>query len=836
MSLPVRAYLMLRHAPDDWDVKVCRDWEAVIEAWNSRAQGSTSAVLHIGFDRPPSSAFETVASAFPGRMLFTITAKYGVPIQFEASRSPVGHVDGLPIYLALRGWGYVAEDVEPVVLPKQNQSTVADEFSDWVLPFAGACPEFADDLRAADIADEATYQLNEASLPWEARYRSGLYRYAQMILGEEDDPCAIVRAGPPWLRSMELESMSLTVRLENIFSRAKFLKVGDIGQVRLDDLFAMANFGRKSASDLKIILLRALDQGPKTDEHFVSLVSAREVASQGQSTLISEIHRTLALCESRERDILIRRMGLGRPSETLQAVADDYDITRERIRQIEAKAIKRIIRQENWDDVLTAKMERLLTDRQYPLPVLGLEAVDQWFAGISSETTAFRYTLANFCGNRVSITQIGGIDYIGFLDQDAWQAALSEANKILKYASDKGWNEEHIVALLDPALPQKAKEFRSLLWDDVSRQCHFSVNRYDTRILVSYGRSMENAVEAILFDADEPLHYSDISQRLEQHLSKSVDIRRVHNAAASVGILLGRGVFGLEKHLNLPSDLLAKISDEASSVILAGPPGRQWHSAELLGDLIERGLTEELDKYVVDYALRKASGLQRLGRMAWAPADATATAAERIEIREAIQSIIFEAGRPLSTAEIRQRLVALRGVNDTFQFSFADPLIRVGAGLWGLNDRDVPIARADQPALIEDLINHLNAKGIGIHISEVPTDLAAPWKDIAPQVVFSLGTISPELKVSVGQFLYLAEWGKPRRETVFQIVQRLVEAAVGEFVSDDIIRGLEAESTLPIDTSQVAACIKSAGATYDNVARRWFVDRSNDDLALEQAG
>ena len=312
--------------------------------------------------------------------------------------------------------------------------------------------------------NEASYLANEAALPWEARYRSGLYRFGHLIAGEDGDPCAIARAAPPWLRWRKLEEIDLTVRLRNVFDRAQFTTVADIGQVTLGDLFTMSNFGRKSAGDLKKILLDAMAQGPRDEAAEALEGPPGNQGFQPLSTLLAELHRTLALCEPRERDILVRRMGLRCRAETLQGVADDYDITRERIRQIEAKATKRIIRQENWDDILAAKMERLVANRDYPLPVLGLEAVDAWFSGVAEERDAFCYLLANFCGNRVSIAEIAGVQYIGFLTQDEWQAAPSEGTRILKYAGDKNWSEVHVQSLLLPALPERAREFRSLLW------------------------------------------------------------------------------------------------------------------------------------------------------------------------------------------------------------------------------------------------------------------------------------------------------------------------------------------------------------------------------------
>ncbi len=832
MTLPIRAFLIVRVGLDDWNVNVCRDLDAVIAAWQRRSDDSQSAILHLGFDRPSSPAFDQIATDFPGRMLFTAAAKYGVPSQFEASETPIGFVDDLPVFLALRGWGYTETSI-PVAASPRSTTTAQGDWADWLVGFTQARPEFTHDLVKAQIFSEADYLSREAGLPWEARCRAGLYRFGHLIAGDGDDPCAVVRAGPPWFQSRSLEDIDLTVRLRNVFDRAGFAILADVGSVTLDELYKMSNFGRKSETHLQNVLLDTMAQGPRGGEVNVSANLGESENSPVLTSLLAELHRTLALCETRERDILVRRMGLGCEAETLQGLADKYNITRERIRQIESKATKRIVRKENWDDVLAEKMERLLANRDYPLPVLGLEAVDPWFAGIPEEDKAFGYLLANFCDDRVSIAKIGGVQYIGFITQEEWQNALNEGAKILKYAGDKNWTEKDVQALLIPALSEKAREFRVLLWEELSRRCHFSTNKNGERILVSFGRGMDNAVEAVLADAEAPLHYSEIARRLEERLGRQIDVRRAHSVAANVGILLGRGTFGSEKHLEIEPDDLERLSDEASSIILNGPISRQWHSAELLGGLIECGFaSEHLNKYVVDYALRKSSVLNRLGRMAWSAKDG-GSIGERIDIRDAVQALVFAAGRPLTTTEIRQRLVALRGVNDTFQFSFADPLIRVGPGLWGLNDRDVPIAREDQPTLIEHLILKLRQKSRGIHISEVSEELDRPFSEIAPQIVLSIGILDERLKVSVGQFLYLAEWIEPRRETIFQVVQRLVDKSLGVFTSADIIRQIERESTLPIDTSQVSACIRSAGATFDSILRVWSADRQPEDDLFE---
>ena len=56
------------------------------------------------------------------------------------------------------------------------------------------------------------------------------------------------------------------------------------------------------------------------------------------------VKRLLAEAPERARDVLIRRFGLGASPEreTLEAIGDRSGITRERVRQIESKALRKL--------------------------------------------------------------------------------------------------------------------------------------------------------------------------------------------------------------------------------------------------------------------------------------------------------------------------------------------------------------------------------------------------------------------------------------------------------------------------------------------------------------
>ncbi len=60
-------------------------------------------------------------------------------------------------------------------------------------------------------------------------------------------------------------------------------------------------------------------------------------------SLKTEVSRSLALLTERERDILIGFFGLyGERPKTLEEIGDDFNLTRERVRQIKEKAIRRL--------------------------------------------------------------------------------------------------------------------------------------------------------------------------------------------------------------------------------------------------------------------------------------------------------------------------------------------------------------------------------------------------------------------------------------------------------------------------------------------------------------
>lgn len=805
MSSPLRAFLMLRNQAGEWEISVVHSLEDLVRAWEGRSDPTMTAVVHCGFVRRVARTFEDLAREHPGHVLLTPGGRFALPSEFRSSDHPIGYVEDEAVYLGLEGWGYRLDaPCEPVRL-------ASTELQDWLGEYAAIYPADVAALQDADIVSEVAYLENEVNLSLQIRNRLGAFR-AKMKCRGNDDPCDLAKASPPWLAERPLEDLGLTVRLSNVFARHNIKSVGDLATYSLDQMLEFANFGRKSAKDLIEVLERGLAAGVQTAE-----VRASEIADQ---PLLKLVEATLQRLATREEDILRRRMGLDGASQTLAEIGDSYGITRERIRQIEAKTIKRIIRDEFWDDLLASKITAMLIDRQFPLPLAGAEALDPWFSGFSTNRSAVEYILSNICGGRVAIISIDGLEYLSFLTADEWRDIIKSARQILESGTEQGWSRERCQHLVSGLLPAHSREFSSVLWDKVSPLCHFTGDG-DDAVLISYGRGAEALILAVLEDSDRPLHYSEIATLASERGGREIDERRAHSAAAEVGYLLGRGSFGTDRHLGYGTDAMMALAEEASALVNDGPDGRQWHASELATAIADDPdwTNRPPNKYVIDVALRLYSPLKRLGRMVWAHADAAPDAA-RVDLRQAVIATLQQAGGPLTGAELHQRLVAIRGINDGWNFVCGDPVIRLGSGRWGINDRDVPLKRAEQAELQEKLVQMLEGRGFGLHISEIHHP---ETPGLTSRMLLSLAALDPRLQVSAGQYLYLRAWGSPRRATIGEACLDVLRQSspIGfEELYDAVVERIDRVCT----RSDVSSALQGLEARFDESGLWTLVD------------
>ena len=163
----------------------------------------------------------------------------------------------------------------------------------------------------------------------------------------------------------------------------------------------------------------------------------------------------------------------------------------------------------------------------------------------------------------------------------------------------------------------------------------------------------------------------------------------------------------------------------------------------------------------------------------------------------------------------------MRGVNGAFQIHPIDPIIRVAHSTWGLNDRDIPIKRPDQPKVLGALVDILGKRGSGVHESELKNSEALSKIGLTVPALFSLAMTDNRLRTNTGRFLYLAEWEGPRRESIAEAVRSVMQSAAEPMSLVDISRAVHARVRREVTASAVLGCLQALDAHYDASSLTW---------------
>lgn len=717
-------------------------------------------------------------------------------------------------------WRAQFEKIPQPLLRVRQEISSARGYGEWLTLFLGENPSYKEMLLAEGISDDQTYMKNESSLDGVIRHKLGLFRAHYLVGKNCDDPCELARAAPPWLAERELLTLEkISVRAGNIFIRNGIKTVQDLTKWSPDTLLNLENFGYQSLQDTLRALNTALIKGP------IYFVNYEEIPKSKR--LLTEVRQSLLSFSERERGVLIQRLGFETDSKTLRELADKYKLTHQRIRQIEISATEKWIRESYWDDVLEQRITQLIIGRDFPLPIAGVEAIDHWFEGISSHIEFFRNLVRAVCKDRVHIIEIDGIHYFSLMDQESWRSTVSEATSLLSSGASQKWDENYARSLVHGLLPDSVKEFSQLLWGKSSRLCNFRSNPDGSRTLISYGRGVEQIVKAILTESESPLHYKKIVECAHKR-GKNLNPRRVHGVAAEVGFLFAPGTYGLARHLPFSQEQVSQVLRFAEDIVCFESSERQWHTSEILSELLERlddGNFEGLDKYILNIILSKSTLLKSLKRMTWVIAGQDADEKTRIDIHQAVVSILKDAGHPLTRNEIKERLLAVRGMGDLFQIHLVDPVIRIQRGVWGINDRDVPFSRLEQQELLNKLAIKLDEGESGIHAEELSNIL--DLQNCPPEAFFSIAIQDSRFKVK-RRYIYLAEWEDPRRETVKEAVLGVLKALTQPISLDQIAILVEQRIGWKCNRMNIYNSLRILGAIFDRKTGTWYLHTTSE--------
>ena len=859
---PLRAFLCYRDSAGDWTTSVFRDLEPLLSAWlEVRAVGLSGAAMHVGFWRPDTPAMGALVDLHPGMLLLSDAAAHALPGPVAVSEKAIGEIEGLAFRLALSGFGYeVAPDAATCDESAAGTVAIPGDTRGWVGEISTIDPDLPSVAASAGIWDEDSYSEREGALGYDIRQRLGFARFVSLTGSQpsEENILDNIRACPSWFRSTRLHHLRLTVRQANVFRAHGLSTVDDVGRLGTSGLFKLNNMGRKSVNELAIALYRAMVDGPartpldlgqgveavhSEEQSGAERAAAFEGGDLRKSGIRDAIVDAAEGLKENERGVLAARMGFGCTRLTLQEISDSVGVTRERVRQIEVRICKILHIQNRWVE-MERRLLTILSGREMPLLLDGLSAIDPWFEGLTDLRGPLEFIFDRLLDGRLQVLDLDGTLCISRLSEDDWHSNLRSAKKMLEGCVSDRLLEPEARHLVESLLVGSGEELRRDLWSMAAKAARFADMPDGTRRLVAYGRSAEAVVHAVLSGSAVALHYTEIQKRANAEADVALDVRRIHNAAANVGILFARGTYGLPHHSPLSASELEVVRAEVEDLMHGEAADRQWHCMELCDALVERGLgfDERLSKYVVNFALKDAPRLAYLGRLVWGLAESWhESVSSRIDVRQAVIALLEREGHPLTTAEIRSRLEAERGVNIHFQIHPAEPLVRVGPGEWGLMHRDLGLDVDSAKVILDRLQKRLRVLGRGIHLSEVARELScgsgdAVGRDLSPYWISTLAR-SAGMRIDKGQYAYLQDWGSSRRLSIQDSVQAALteSGATGARLDDICIRANEI-SLRQCSKMTIRQALQTVGAVFEPSTGLWTADapvvqtEANDEL------
>jgi hypothetical protein len=624
-----------------------------------------------------------------------------------------------------------------------------------------------------------------------------------------------------------IDILDLTIRSENCLKSQKIYLIGDLVSKKEKDLLRIPNLGKTSILDIVRKLRRiglALDTDlsdcPPFDlqdltghedvsrrdspelligkDDSRSLPEGAKNPQKIEENLLEPLWTILEVVQAdlTQRELLVFQGRFGYSGEvlTLETIGKDLGVTRERVRQIQAK-VKKKIRPYRIENRIIAKLNDLLTlDRKQPLyqALLGIE--DSWFEGFE-HAQGFLKCLINDFIEKKFYSFDSDLGRIVARCSDGLETALDSGKEIFSASASQQETLFYVKLRIDAVcLELNMPELSSLVFDTL-RPLAYVVNEeslgMDARV-VAYGKSVNAATLGVLHQNNGPMHFFEVAERMSDLLGRKIRPNAAQNALNDVGALrIGRGLYGFREHINISEEVAAEICDTAEEIIKLGPLGKQWHCHELIDSIeMERpDLPEVSNGHVLNVFLESSDDLEFFGRQVWGWKADAESFEKRVDVSEAVESILENAGRPLTTRQIKSELSRWRGTSSLMlQLKANERVVRIAPATFGLLDRDVPLSLLDQDTLLTAIVTHLTELGRGLSQDDLSDFLSNNGFDVPnPYLILTIAPREPRLNTYRGSVLGLSEWGESRHVSIRKAVEQAIEDLGGDAETDRLI-------------------------------------------------
>ena len=791
----IKIYLSIIDSENKWLTKIYLDFDEVVEnLLDLFSNKKCLAIIHIGFNKQEKKYLDSVKSCFISGLLISEEAINHLAKEIETSCVGIHYCN---MHIVRKGWNhsFTYEEIanKCTVIVKKEESIIKNRRTkDWLLNLINTDKDLVDVMQKLNIFNDREYLKYEACLDDSNRRKAGISRM-NILSGANisiDNIIMFLKYAPPWILLRNIENCGFSNRIMNSFHINKIITINDIISLG-EGVLSFKSLGKKSYAELKerlyilltkeaIYLSAHNNSGSKQNinniyfnrfdkiDNFDNLLN-KEVRLYPIKNMIEN---TFKILTERERKVLEFRMGIHQKALTLLEIGEILNVTRERIRQIEKRAMDKCITFQYWLKKASTFIEELLSGRKQALYLSSLAIENSWFEGCEVFCQFIEYLLRAYKSQKFNIIEIDGNYAISKIDQNTFEYLHTSLIKELRSLIGNGIEVSYAKDVITVSTPEKYGDISEILWDTIRKESIIRKNQNGVEILLAVNNNLTDFVITTLNESESPMHYKEITAKISKDKGLIVNERRVHNIATSLAYLFDRGIYGLRKHLLLNEYEIEKIKCTAEDLICSS--SRQWHCSEIAEEIKESGLLpyDKVNSHIVDIVLKIASTeIEDLGRLVWQQkSNLREIGQARIDIQQAIVSILQDNGKPMSNSEIIERIQKDRGVSANIQIFSRYPVIKIDESLWGLIDRDLPFSTDITNFIVNTIAEKLNEIQIGIHLSEIyskcPELESIENTGINPLLIASIGTAKGIYKMDIANYIYIPTWEGSRRPTL----------------------------------------------------------------------
>ena len=405
---------------------------------------------------------------------------------------------------------------------------------------------------------------------------------------------------------------------------------------------------------------------------------------------------------------------------TLEQAGKLSGVTRERIRQIEAKAIKRILRM-GMTERLNQEISKVYENTKDPIFLSTLELHNDFFKGISKKlrrdkaATSLNRFLFNDNNDSLFTTElVEGSLCIYLKDSLSYEETLKACLKDKELKSSTGKTKNYTT----PNKKNVALMARSLGRPDLTNIIFDKLNEKPNSRRGKTIRGINNILE----ETKVLLSNSEIKKKLEDQYNVVAPDNVIGDAMDAIGniYLFGKAKWGKEeKFRKLDKDGLRVLNKHLVPFIKKSGMKR-WSTLSLLKKIQEsdnstlKNLLIGFDEFHLNWAMRKINEqnneFQDMKRFRW-----SLKGEKLIQINALVIDFLKESGEPKNHASIEKYIEAERGTLSTFQIHITKnwpELIRLDTGLYGIRSRDLNLSEQDESLILKTILDALASEKI----------------------------------------------------------------------------------------------------------------------------